>query len=301
MKPASRNRSEITDHQIDRFTKKYPQLKREDFKFTQCADHELRACWLYEYTRVSPRVIQIVTEWRMRADSTHSAPKISPEPIPVVTQSKTIDKAVLDSLILPTGDDQVGRSSWITEPGTFDYHLQIANLGLYDACSFGRCFPALCPEWPNEPYLNLPPAERERRLKLLCLDSTETLAAELTPQPPSIEDGIREFLSQEIKVENVRLHIDKRKSHRELLRQFAEWLKIHHPGKAKPNVSSRSLHADLKALGAYRIQQVTSWDDPRSPQLYSEQSEWVKANTRAKNIIARIESVETVFQLLALR
>ena len=45
---------------------------------------------------------------------------------------------------------------------TFDEFLWLAR-GTLTWAKYGRQFYALCPEWPDAPYLSIPPAERKRR------------------------------------------------------------------------------------------------------------------------------------------
>jgi hypothetical protein len=168
---------------------------------------------------------------------------------------------VLDSLVVPTCDDQIDRPPVIATPGTFEHYFQVANLALSNILSFGRCFYALWPEWPYAPYLSIRAADRKRRLDLLFPnppDSIESLAAQITPRAPvpgtlplEVFNYMLDLLGEKKTVEDVHFRFDySAMSIKEILRCVEAHLKLHHPGKAKRNVVIRSLRSSLNALGA---------------------------------------------------
>ena len=181
---------------------------------------------------------------------------------------------------------------------TFDEFLYLAR-GTLNWAKYGQQFYALCPEWPDAPYLSIPPAERKRRMKLLFPDETKSRAAELkfplaVPGELSRDevDFILELLGEREPVKSFPLLRDwPHKSDREVLREVARWLKNNRKGKPKPNVSRRYLCADLKALGAHRILEATGGDWSNAPQIYRYQSEWIKAGARAKRLLRRIDTL----------
>jgi hypothetical protein len=180
---------------------------------------------------------------------------------------------------------------------TFDEFLYLAR-GTLTWAKYGQQFYALWPEWPDAPYLSIPPDERKRRRDLFG-PNTESRAAELTPLPavpgklsqPAV-DFMLELIDQSGPVEYPTFRIPwKEISDREIRRRFALWLKINRKCKAKPNVSHRHMRADLKALGAYRILKATGGEWRNAPPLYVEYSEWMKAAARAKKLIKRIDGI----------
>ena len=187
------------------------------------------------------------------------------------------------------------RRSSIDKTPSFDELLRLAQAMLMPP-ERGRLY-ALCPEWPNYPYLSIPLAERERRFSQLFPDPRKSLAAELEPTPAAPGDlsvealnFIRELLGCDVKTqEDVTFRIPWRMADKEITRRFAAWLKIHRRIRASINVSTRVLRADLKALGALRALRVNE-DWRRRPEIYLEQSEWTKARKRAQKIIQAIES-----------
>jgi hypothetical protein len=182
--------------------------------------------------------------------------------------------------------------------GTFDKLLYLAR-GTLTWAKYGQQFYALCPEWPDAPYLSISPAERKRRLKLLFPDETESRAAELKfplAVPGELSraevDFILELLGEREPVESFPLLSDwQHKSDREVLREVARWLKNNRKGNPKPNVSRRYLCADLKALGSYRILKATGGDWRNAPEIYWDQREWMKAYARVKRLIERIDTL----------
>jgi hypothetical protein len=180
---------------------------------------------------------------------------------------------------------------------TFDEFLWLVRTTL-TTIQYERLY-ALCPEWPAHPFLSIiPPAERTRRLKLLFPDEAKSRAAQSTPPPPmpgelplAVVNFIQELLGLEKELQDVTFRIRWQKSDRENLSYVAAWLKIERRCKAKSNVSNRSLRADLKALGAYRILKATGGDWRNASPIYVEHGEWIKADARAKSIIARIDTL----------
>ena len=156
---------------------------------------------------------------------------------------------------------------------------------------------ALCPEWPSDPYLSIPLAERKRRFALLFPNETSSLAAQLEPRPAvpgelslGTLNFIRELLGDEEKrEEDVVLRIPWGMSDKGILRRVDAWLKTHRTFKSRADVSNRYLQAELKALGAFRILRAKNGDWTGDPQLYVEQSEWIRARIRAKSIIEKID------------
>jgi hypothetical protein len=177
---------------------------------------------------------------------------------------------------------------------SFDEFLWLARRTL-TAIKYGQLFYALWPEWPNGPFLGILPDERKRRRELFGPNTTVSRAAELTP-PPVVPGGLSQSeadfilgLIGQSEVEYFR--IDLQTSDREIHRQLDLWLKINRKCKAKPNVSHRSLRADLKALGAHRILEATGGEWREAPEIYCDQREWIKADARAKKLIKRIDSI----------
>lgn len=220
--------------------------------FTSCPGQELTELHEYEFSRESPRIHGVILAWRDR-----------------------------------------------TGVNTFDEFLWRCRHTLTQIAPEPGHLYTLCPEWPAFPYLDIPQAERSRRFNLLFDDNAElkTLAAQLKVQPalpgrlsPEALSLIRALLGEK-SVENVDWQIDYRFSDRELHRRFDAHLKLHRSCKAKINVSDRSLRADLKALGAYRLLRAyrgNCWDVV--PRLFTYQSEWIKAKRRAEKLIRSIEN-----------
>ena len=245
--PAQRIRAQITEFDASRLVKKYPDLVREEWDFSDCPDQELTECWWYEFKRESPHARQVILAWRQACNAK-----------------------------------------------TFDEFLWLVRTTLTTP-KYGHLYP-LCPEWPDHPFLSIPPAERKRRRERSGPNETESLAAQLTPQPAmpgklslAVVNLMLELLGQEKQIEEVLLSIPWQRSDKEILRYFGSWLKINRKCKAKPNVSNRSLRADLKALGVHRILKATRGESKNAPELYVEHTEWIKADVRAKGLIKRID------------
>jgi hypothetical protein len=191
------------------------------------------------------------------------------------------------------------RKVWrkICDPPTFDFSLNLAQAMLMPP-EPGHLY-ALCPEWPWDAYLSIPPAERKRRFSQLFSDETKSLAAELEPRPAhpgdlSLEAAnfIRELLGDKEKIEeNVTLWIPWWMVDKEIKRRFAAWLRVHRTYRASVNVSKRTLGADLKALGALRILRVENGDWRNGPEVYKEQAEWIKGRKRAEAVIERVNRI----------
>lgn len=177
---------------------------------------------------------------------------------------------------------------------TFDEFLYLAHRTL-TWVKYGQ-FYALCPEWPDDPYLSVLSTERKRRRELFG-PNTKSRAAELTSSPavpgklsqPEV-DFMLELIGQSA-VKYVTFRIDCQKSRREIQRTIAAWLKINCKCKAKPNVSHRTLRADLKALGSHRILETTVGEWRDAPELYWYHSDWIKADKRAKKLIKKIDAL----------
>jgi hypothetical protein len=229
-----------------------------EWEFTSCPRQEFTELREYEFRRESPRVHQVILAWRDR------------------TGVNTFDELLWKSRHTLT---QIGP-----DPG----HLY-----------------AFCPEWPRFPYLDIPQAERDRRLKALFGDKTEleVLAAQLEVRPTLPGQLSAEALSFISELQGEKRSSQKvnwelnygRFSDREFHRQLDAHLKLHRTCKAKINVSDRSLQADLKALGAYRLLRAYGGTNNYSdivPQLFIFQSEWIKAKRRVEGIIKSIENLD---------
>ena len=182
----------------------------------------------------------------------------------------------------------------VCDPPTFDGFLNLAQTMLMPPER--EHLYAFCPEWPSYPYLSIPLAERKRRFSQLFPNETESLAAELEPRPAppgalSVQEVnfIRELLGDKEKTqEDITLRIPWWMADKEIKRRFAAWLKVRRTYKASVNVSKRTLRADLKALGALRIRRAENGDWRSGPEVYQEQSEWIKAEKRAEEVIKRV-------------
>jgi len=155
---------------------------------------------------------------------------------------------------------------------------------------------ALSSEWPTDPYLSVPIAERSRRLKLLVPDKISSLAVQLVPNPEIANElllktlnFLREPRGGQTTIKTIQ--IDLKVSARELKRRFDAYLKVHQGSKGRTNISNRVLRADLKALVAWRILRDNNgdWCHAGEPFLFAEQSEWIEAQKRAERIIRSIE------------
>jgi hypothetical protein len=181
---------------------------------------------------------------------------------------------------------------------SFDAFLNLAQAMLMPP-ERGHLY-ALCPEWPNLPYLSIPASERKRRFNQLFSDETNSLAAELEPKPAppgalSLQavNLILELLGEKEKIqqEDVTFRIPRSMAHKEILRRVAAWLKVHQPDTASANVSNRRLGADLKALGALRVLRIENGDWTKGPEIYCEHGEWIKGRKRAEAVIERMNRV----------
>jgi hypothetical protein len=217
-----------------------------DWDFNTCPDKELSECWHWEFKREVHHIIRRVFRWR----------KDYP-------RAKTFDDFYSLARLWPVP----------LEEG----HLYM-----------------LSPEWPRCPFLIVSPPERRRRLSLLFPSSQKTLANTLDPRQPEIRpmgfidvicngDIINGKLRPHF-AENVRLHIDYRRSHNELLASVDAWLKESRKHPSTPDLSARTLRGDLKALGALRLIRT---DNQKDSALFAQQGEWTKARKRALRIIAR--------------
>jgi hypothetical protein len=222
-----------------------------EYDFTTCPRQELTELREYEFGREAPRLHRVILAWRDR-----------------------------------TGADTLDELLWKCRHTLTQIAPELGHLYVFS------------PEWPGFPYLDIPQAERSRRFDLLFDDNAElkTLAAQLKAQPslpgklsPEALSLIRE-LRGEKSIENVHWQIDYRFSDREVHRRVDAHLKLHRSCKAKIDVSDRSLRADVKALGAYRLLWAhggNCWDIV--PRLFTYQSEWIKAKRRAEKLIRSIE------------
>jgi hypothetical protein len=183
------------------------------------------------------------------------------------------------------------------DPPTFDGFLNLAQAMLMPP-ERGHLY-ALCPEWPSNPYLSILSGERKRRFNQLFWNETESLAAELEPKPVppgalSVQEVkfIRELLGEKEKTqEDVTFRIPWWMADKEIKRRFAAWLKVHRTYKAGINVSKRTLRADLKAVGALRIVRAENGDWRKGPEIYCEESEWIKGKKRADAVIEKISRI----------
>jgi hypothetical protein len=177
---------------------------------------------------------------------------------------------------------------------TFDELLRSAHSMLMPPVR-GR-FYALCPEWPNYPYLSISLAERKRRFRQLFPDPRNSLAAELEPTaapPGGLSLGALNFIlamsGRDPTQEDVTFRINWQMPDKEIMHRVKAWLKVHRRIRASMNVSKRFLRADLKALSAFRILRANE-DASRRHEIFSEQSEWIKARKRAQKNIQNAHS-----------
>jgi hypothetical protein len=228
-------------------------LPDSEHDFTECPRRQLTELHKYEVGRESPRLQRIILAWR----------------------------------------DQTGVN-------TFNELLWKCRHTLTQIAPEPGHLYAFCPEWPRLPYLDIPQAERQRRFEELFGDKTElkALATQLEIRPPLPGELSPEALSFITELLGGNIHIRKMRinwgsSDRELRRQFDAYLKFHRPRKPKNNVSERSLRAELKALGAYRLLKAYGGISNYSnivPQIFIFQSEWIKAQRRIERIIKSVEN-----------
>ena len=89
------------------------------------------------------------------------------------------------------------------------------------------------------------------------------------------------------------IQIDWWDSDRRLLEDFSEWLKINRPSECRIYTRQgggsydRQYRADLKALAALRLWIASDAKWTECPPLYSDESHWRRAISRAEDLIAR--------------
>jgi len=199
---------------------------------------------------------------------------------------------------------------------TFDAYLERIGTEIFKG-SNGRAMASFyfCPEFPERSYLSLKPAERKRRLETLFGKEESAVAAIIdartigaypsdisrrvahsvkTGEPVSIIDG------EELAL----LRIKWQWTDRQLTRQFKAWLKKNRPSDVKKRVQGHGVPTtrmkyQLKNLGALRLlnkmtytDAVTLTAETLGKALWEEQGEWVKAKTKACEMLADFERCE---------
>lgn len=176
-------------------------------------------------------------------------------------------------------------------------------------------------EWPKTPYLNIPEKERRRRSDWAApyyFDLSQTVqfnadewdkAGRFEIPMESITQGryrkaVEEINSSEShRYQVAAFFIDWGKSPSKLKKQFADWV----TGRRPPNIDTieergggsglKSLRADLKALGAYRLLKKMNWNEASDytenkfrVHFYDNQSAWIRAKKEAENEIKLLSS-----------
>ena len=176
------------------------------------------------------------------------------------------------------------------------------------------------PEWPDVPYLTIEKGERLRRNLLSnhgflhpgfvnvetgnrnCFNDkylSEIPINLFTEDYPKFIEKLNSKDPNRFRI--VPFVIDFKKSKSTHIKQFAKWLDFNSPHDIKPiekrgrGSGIKSLKAELKALGAYRLLKKMNWKDAADhtqniigKSLYGDQSEWIKARKKVKNIILKI-------------
>jgi len=97
--------------------KKGKTIDRLEWDFGQCPKEELHDCWMYEFMRECPHILESVRTWR----AAHPGKRFD-DWLPIAGQASRKDRP---------------------------------EAGGWEAFPF-------YPEWPRQPYLSIPQAERER-------------------------------------------------------------------------------------------------------------------------------------------
>jgi hypothetical protein len=129
--------------------------KWSQWDFSSLGDWEVEHCWGYEFTRLVPGLVRLVTEWR--------------EQVP-----KRKGQNRFDSYRVHQG----GRITPFIQIGDNRF---LIPLGAY----------YLFPEWPGMPYLKIPSRVRFKRLKKLSEDWPEP--SEPEPDTPGSATGRRQY------------------------------------------------------------------------------------------------------------
>jgi len=258
---------------------------RLEWDFSSCPDDELFVCHGYEFAREFPHVCQWASDWRRRLPG------------------KTFDDWV------PSTKREHGRRL-----------LTRTDLAPVIAWNLFACYP----EWPEHPYLSIPEAERQRRLKLLpkihqpketkhalrLIHLPDLLKEYSEPLPPG---WTRELPPQDrftVKTEDgfhetVAFTIDWRHQDGPLREQFALWLNKLRPKEIStwPNKgmgrTANQFRIRLKALGALRLLCVMTWKEaadstaeqsPTGKPLFVEQAGWIRAKKDCEKYLGEVAS-----------
>lgn len=173
-----------------------------------------------------------------------------------------------------------------------------------------------CPEFPDNPYLSVPPMERKRRLEVLFGEEIKAMAAMIDARtigayPCDIADRLQqscetgERISLNYGEELAMLRINWHWPDSQQIQFFKEWLKTHRPAEVDQwpdrgrGVSTTKFTIRLRKLAAWRLLRDMNWKEaakltakyfPRG--LYCEQGEWLKAARDAKKWLAEIGKIE---------
>ena len=236
---------------INRTEEGYARLPRFDWDFSTCPNWELAECWYYEFKRESPRVRQIVVDWRKICDP-------------------------------PTFDEFLKLAQAMLMPPERGH--------LYAFCPEWPSYPYLDipPAERKRRFSQLFRNETESLAAELEPRPAPPGALSLQEVNFILELGGKKERIQE---EDVTFRIRRSMADKEILRRVAAWLKVHRSYKASPNVSNRRIRADLKALGALRVLRTENGDWKKGPEIYWEHGEWIKGRKRAEAIIESMNKV----------